>query len=66
MSVFILLVFRLVCLRSIDVGENNSYVWGLIEVTGTSETNGKWRSKGEFTQHLQIKGGRVNMLQPKK
>ncbi len=50
----------------INVGENNTFVWGLIEVTGTFETNGSWGPNGELKQHLTIKDGRVKVLEPKK
>ena len=48
----------------LNVGENNSYVWGLVEVTGTFETGGPWGPNGEYQQHLAIKDGRVKVLQP--
>jgi hypothetical protein len=50
----------------INVGENNSYVWGLVEVTGTFETGGPWGPNGEHKQHLTIKDGQVKVLEPKK
>lgn len=50
----------------INVGENNSYVWGLVEVTGTFETGGVWGPNGEYSQHLTIKDGQVKVLEPKK
>lgn len=51
--------------KQINVGENNSYVWGLIEVTGTFETGGKWGPGGQLNQRLTIKDGRVKVLEPK-
>ncbi len=36
-----------------------------MKVIGTFETNGKSGAKGAFTQHLTIRDGRVNLLQPK-
>ncbi len=48
----------------LNVGENNSYVWGLVEVTGTFETGGPWGPNGEYQQHLAIKDGQVKVLQP--
>jgi hypothetical protein len=50
----------------INVGENNSYVWGLVEVTGTFETGGSWGPNGQYKQHLTIKDGRVKVLDPTK
>lgn len=50
----------------INVGENNSYVWGLVEVTGTFETGGNWGPNGQYKQHLTIKNGQVKVLEPKK
>ena len=50
----------------INVGENNSYVWGLVEVTGTFESNGTWGPNGEYKQHITIKDGQVKVLEPKK
>ena len=49
----------------LNVGENNSYVWGLIEVTGTFESGGAWGPNGEYKQHLTIKDGQVKVLEPK-
>ena len=46
----------------INVGENNSYVWGLVEVTGTFEIGGNWGPNGEYTQHFTIKDGQVKIL----
>jgi hypothetical protein len=48
----------------INVGENNSYVWGLVEVTGTFETGGPWGPNGEYQQHLTITDGQVRILEP--
>ena len=50
----------------LNLGENNSYVWGLIEVTGTFESSGAWGPNGEYKQHLTIKDGQVKVLEPKK
>ncbi len=50
----------------INVGENNSFVWGLVEVTGTFETGGNWGPNGEYKQHLTITNGQVKVLEPKK
>lgn len=49
----------------INVGEGNSYVWGLVEVTGTFETGGPWGPNGEYKQHLTITDGQVKVLEPK-
>lgn len=49
----------------INVGENNSYVWGLVELTGTVETGGPWGPNGEYQQHITIKDGQVKVLEPK-
>ena len=49
----------------INVGENNSYVWGLVQITGTFETNGTWGPNGEYTQHITITNNQVKVLQPK-
>lgn len=48
----------------INVGENNSYVWGLVELTGTFETGGSWGPNGEYNQHFEIKDGQVKVLEP--
>ena len=48
----------------INVGENNSYVWGLVELTGTFETGGSWGPNGEYQQHFTIKDGQVRVLEP--
>jgi hypothetical protein len=48
----------------INVGENNSYVWGLVEVTGTFQTGGNWGPNGEHTMHFEIQDGQVRVLEP--
>jgi hypothetical protein len=48
----------------INVGENNTYVWGLVEVTGTFESNGTWGPNGEYSQHFTITDGQVTVLEP--
>jgi hypothetical protein len=50
----------------INVGENNSFVWGLVEVTGTFETGGSWGPNGEYKQHLTITNGQAKVLEPRK
>lgn len=50
----------------INVGENNSYVWGLVEVTGTFDIDGSWGPNGEYKQHFTIKDNQVKVLEPKK
>ena len=50
----------------LNVGENNSYVWGLVEVTGTFETGGPWGPNGEYHEHFTIKENRVKVLETKK
>jgi hypothetical protein len=49
----------------LNVGENNSFVWGLVEVTGTFETGGPWGPNGEHQQHITIKDGQVKVLEQK-
>jgi hypothetical protein len=51
--------------EQINVGENNSYVWGLVEVAGTFETGGRWGPAGEYKQHFTITGGQVKVLEPR-
>ncbi len=50
----------------LNVGENNSYVWGLVEVTGTFETGGPWGPNGQYTEHFTIQNGQVKVLETKK
>lgn len=50
----------------LNVGDNNSFVWGLVEVTGTFETGGPWGPNGEYQQHLTISEGKVIVLEAKK
>ena len=49
----------------LHLGENNSYVWGLVEVTGTFESGGTWGPNGEYTQHFTITNGQVKVLERK-
>lgn len=46
----------------LNVGPGNSYVWGLVEVTGTFETGGKWGPNGEYSQHFVIDNGKATVL----
>lgn len=48
--------------QHINVGEGNAYVWGLIELTGTFETSGKWGPNGEYDKHFVIDNGKVKVL----
>lgn len=48
--------------QQLNVGEGNSYVWGLVEVTGTLETGGKWGPNGEYDKHFVIDNGKATPL----
>lgn len=40
--------------EQLHVGPGNSFVWGLVEVTGRFETGGNWGPDGSIQNHLQI------------
>ena len=48
--------------QQLNVGAGNSYVWGLIELTGTFETNGTWGPQGQYTTHFVIDGANVRIV----
>ncbi|GAC1645195.1 MAG: hypothetical protein NVS4B8_16460 [Herpetosiphon sp.] len=48
--------------KQLHVGEANSYVWGLVQLTGRFEANGKWGPQGQYQTHFVIEDGKVKVL----
>ncbi|MBA3946990.1 MAG: hypothetical protein H0X37_20810 [Herpetosiphonaceae bacterium] len=48
--------------KQLNVGEGNSFVWGVVEVTGKWETNGKWGPNGEYKEHFVIDHGKAKII----
>jgi hypothetical protein len=46
----------------LNFGPDISYLWGLVEVTGTFETGGSWGASGVYHQRLTISNGEVKVL----
>jgi hypothetical protein len=51
---------------ALNLGPNNSFVWGLVEVTAKFETGGKYGRDGAYTSQLTIIDGKAQVLEQKK
>ena len=49
--------------KDLHLGPANSFVWGLVELTGTFKTGGSWGVDGALKQHFQIE--QVKVLEQK-
>ena len=51
---------------TLNLGPNNSFVWGLVEVTGKFETGGSYGKDGAYKSQFTIVDGKAQSLEPPK